>query len=63
MTLEIFPLSFDLLNLESVERKGNNYKKMNILRTSRAFFIVFKGISFDEKIKNGRHKLKFVWLR
>ena len=47
------PLPFVLLNLESVERKGKNYKNLNILRT-KSFFDeiknVFKGLSFGEKI-------------
>ena len=33
----IIPLPFVLLHLESVERKGKNYKKLNISRTKRAF--------------------------
>ena len=47
-----------LLNLESVEKRGKNSKNVNISRTKRAFlikqktfFIVFEGLSFDEKIK------------
>ena len=58
MTSQIIPLPFALLNLDSVKRKGKNYKKLNILRTKRAFkikkktfFIVFEGLSLDEKIK------------
>ena len=34
---EIIPLPFVFLNLESVERKGKNYKNLNISRTKRAF--------------------------
>ena len=36
MTL-IIPLSYNVLNLESVKRKRQNYKKFNILITERAF--------------------------
>ena len=40
---------------ENVERKGKNYKKLNISRTIRAFFdeifIYFEGLSFCERIK------------
>ena len=46
------------LNLEIVERKGKNYKKLNISKTKRAFpikqktfFIISKGLSFGEKKK------------
>ena len=45
MTSQIIPLAFALLNLESVEKKGKNYKNLNILR------IIFRGLSFGEKIK------------
>ena len=31
------PIPFALLNLESVGKKGKNYKKLNISRTKRAF--------------------------
>ena len=37
MTSKIIPLIFILLNLESVGRKGENYKNLNILRKKRAF--------------------------
>ena len=37
MTPEIIPLPFDLLNLESVDRKGEKHKNLNILRRKRAF--------------------------
>ena len=37
MTSQIIPLSLVLMNLESVERKGKNYKKMNVTRTETAF--------------------------
>ena len=54
----MIPLPFVLLNLESVKRKGKNYKNLNILRAKRAFsiklktfFIVFQGLAFGEKIK------------
>ena len=54
----MIPPTFDLLNLDGVERKGKNCKKLNISRTKRAFnmkqktfFIVFEGLSLDEKIK------------
>ena len=33
----IIPVSSDPLNIETVERKGKNYKKNNISRTKRAF--------------------------
>ena len=47
------------MNLESVERKGKNYKKLNISKKKRAFpvklkktfFIVFEGLCFGKKIK------------
>ena len=42
MTSQIIPLSFALLNLESVERKGKNYKNVNISRM----------LSFLNEIKN-----------
>ena len=37
MTSQIIPLPCALLNLEIVERKGKNYKNLNISRTKRAF--------------------------
>ena len=37
MTSQISPLPLVLLNLESVKRKGKNYKNLNISRTKRAF--------------------------
>ena len=37
MTSQIIPLLFVLLNLESVEKKGKNYKNFNIWRTKGAF--------------------------
>ena len=37
MTSLIIPLSYNVLNLESVKRKRQNYKKFNILITERAF--------------------------
>ena len=33
----IIPLPFALLNLESVEKKGKNYKNLNISRTKKTF--------------------------
>ena len=46
------------------EKKEKNYKNLNILGTkraflmkSKAFFIIFEGLSFSEKITNGGHKL------
>ena len=33
----IIPLSFDLLNLESVEKKRRKYKNLNMTRTKKAF--------------------------
>ena len=32
-----YSTSFAILNLESVEKKGKNYKNLNISRTKRAF--------------------------
>ena len=45
----ICPFEFD-----SVKRKEKNYKKLNISRTkiNNMFFIVFEGLSIDEKNKN-----------
>ena len=37
MTSFIIPLPFALLNLESMERKGQNNKNLNISRTKRGF--------------------------
>ena len=37
MISQIIQFSFVLLLLESVERKGKNYKNLNILKTKRAF--------------------------
>ena len=37
MTSKIIPVSVILLNLERVERKGRNYKNLNISRT-KSFF-------------------------
>ena len=37
MVSSIIPLLYFLLNLESAERKGKNYKNYNILRTKGAF--------------------------
>ena len=37
MTSYFIPLPFALLNLESVEKQGTNYIKLNISRTKRAF--------------------------
>ena len=45
----IIPLSFFLLNLESVERNGKNYKNFNIEKTfqmNKKHFSVFEGLSF-----------------
>ena len=39
MTSQIIPLPFVLLYLESKERKGKNYKSLNMLRTKRAFLM------------------------
>ena len=39
MTSQIILLPFVLLHLESVERKGKNYKSMNILRMKVAFLM------------------------
>ena len=58
MTAQIISLSFVLFCLESVERKGKNYKSLNILRTKRVFlmkqktfFIILEGLSFGGKTK------------
>ena len=37
MTSQIIPLPLVLLSLESVERKGKNYKNLNISRTKTDF--------------------------
>ena len=37
MTSWIIPLPFVFFNLESVERKGKNYKNLKISKTKRAF--------------------------
>ena len=37
MTSYVTPLPFVLLNLESAETNGKNYKNLNISRTKRAF--------------------------
>ena len=37
MTPKIIPLPFFLLNLESVERKGKNYKKIEDLENEKSF--------------------------
>ena len=54
----IIPLPFALLDLDSVDRNGKSYKNLNVLGTKRAvkikqktFFIVFEGLSLDEKVK------------
>ena len=54
MTSQITPLRFVLMYLESVERKGKNYKILNISRTKRAFLM---------KLKNGFHSLgrAIIW--
>ena len=51
-------------DLNSVERKGKNYKNLNISGMkrafqmgSKAFLTVFERLSFAEKIQNSRHKL------
>ena len=46
MTSQIIPLLFVLLYLESVKRKGKNYKSLNISRAKRVFF---------DEIKNTFH--------
>ena len=68
MTSWIIPLPFVLLNLETLERNGKNLQKFEYLENEKSFldeiktfFIVFKGLSFGEKIKkiikNSGHKL------
>ena len=37
MTFKIVPLSFVLLNLESVEMKEKNYKNLSIFRSKKPF--------------------------
>ena len=37
MESQIIPLPFALLNQDSVEKKGKNYRNLNISRTKRAF--------------------------
>ena len=56
-SVQIIPFQFVLLNLESVERKGKS-QKLEYLENEKSFsdelkifFIVFKGLSFGEKIK------------
>ena len=44
MTSYIIPLSFVLLNLESLERKGENYKSLNISGTKKSFLYEIKNI-------------------
>ena len=44
MTSLFLPLSFVLLNPESVERKGKNYKNVNISRTKKRFLDEIKSI-------------------
>ena len=39
MTSQIIPLPCVLLNPEIVERKGKNYKNLNISRTKKAFYM------------------------
>ena len=58
MKSKIIPLAFVFLNLESVQRKGKNYKNLNISTTNRAywmkektFLIVFKELSLGEKVR------------
>ena len=51
MTSQIIPLPFVLLYLGSMERKGKNYKILNILRTKRAFLMKEKTLhSFGRAI-------------
>ena len=56
VTSWINALSFVIFNLESVERKGKNYKNLNVSRIKRAFqtkwkifFTVFEELSIEEK--------------
>ena len=57
MASQVIPLPFVASYLESTERKGKNYKSLNISRTKRAFlikitlFIVLEGLPFDGKTK------------
>ena len=53
---KILPLPFMLLNLESLERKGKNYKKFEYLENENSFFneikkifIVFEGYGLVKK--------------
>ena len=45
MTSQIIPLPFVLFYLKSVEKKGKNYKSLDISRTKRAFFDEIKNTS------------------
>ena len=56
MTSLILPLPFILLNLNKVERKRKKYKKLNILRTKKAFL---------DEIKNIVHSFwrAIIWLK
>ena len=40
----IIPFPFVLLNLESVERKGKNYKKIEYLENEKSFFDEIKNV-------------------
>ena len=56
----MIPLTFALLNLETVEREKItkiwiSRERKEIFRRKKTFFIVFKGLSFSEKIK--------IWLK
>ena len=57
MASQVIPLPFVASYLESTERKGKNYKSLNISRRKRAFlikitlFIVLEGLPFDGKTK------------
>ena len=55
----IIPLSFVLLNLKRLEKKGKNYKNLNVSRTKRAFSMklkafltVFEGYSLGKNTKH-----------
>ena len=61
-TISQVPLSFVLLNLESVERKGKN-KNLKILRTKRTFYMkVVKGYHLVTKQKRFKDHIKYYRL-
>ena len=58
MTLKIIPFLFVLLNLEIVERKGKNYKNLNILITKGDFpYHLVKNMRTEALIKKFCNKI------